>query len=75
MNRKHQKSLSTMSEPNVERTSKKTLTVEDLASVMGGATKGGEEGTVKYGGETKYSQRESRYPAVVGIELADVSIL
>ena len=43
----------------------KTLTVEDLAQVMGGAADT-EEGTLKVGGETKYTQRESRFPPVIG---------
>jgi hypothetical protein len=43
----------------------KTLTVEDLAGVVGGLAVSGttEEGNVKVGGETKFTQRESRYPA------------
>jgi bacteriocin-like protein len=43
---------------------KKTLTVEDLAQVIGGVADT-EEGTLKVGGETKYTQRESRFPPVV----------
>ena len=43
----------------------KTLTVEDLAQVMGGVADT-EEGTLKVGGETKYTQRESRFPPVAG---------
>jgi hypothetical protein len=37
----------------------KSLTVEDLAQVVGGD---GEDGTLKYGGEIRGPQRESRYP-------------
>ena len=44
---------------------KKSLTVEDLAQVIGGAADT-EEGTLKVGGETKYTQRESRFPPVIG---------
>lgn len=43
----------------------KTLTVEDLAQVIGGVADT-EEGTLKVGGEEKYPQREGRYPPVIG---------
>jgi hypothetical protein len=72
MDHKHEKSLSSLNEKNDTRDIK-SLTVEDLASVVGGATSGGEEGTLKYGGETKYSQRESRYPVVGGGVLGPIS--
>jgi hypothetical protein len=79
MDRKHEKSLSTVNEKkdtrDIEQTSTKILTVEDLAAVVGGATSAGEEGTLKYGGETKYSQRESRYPVADGGVLGDISIV
>ena len=45
--------------------SEKTLTVEDLIRVVGGADKGG-GGTSDPGGEIKYTQREGRYPPVKG---------
>jgi hypothetical protein len=51
---------------------KKSLTVEDLAQVVGGTEDGGgEEGTLKYGGETKGKQRESRFPPVAG-DIGDI---
>jgi len=76
MDRKHE-SLSTLNEKNdvrdIDQAPMKILTVEDLAAVVGGATSGGEEGTLKYGGETKYSQRESRYPVAGGGVLGPIS--
>jgi hypothetical protein len=56
-----------MSDKNVKKSDrlKKTLTVEDLSQVIGGAAET-EEGTLKVGGETKYTQRESRFPPVIG---------
>jgi len=77
MDRKHEKSVSTLDEKNdardIDQAPMKILTVEDLAAVVGGATSGGEEGTLKYGGETKYSQRESRYPVAGGGVLGPIS--
>ncbi len=58
-----------MNDKNVKNDKKplgKTLTVEDLAKVIGGADGETEEGTLKVGGEQKGRQRESRYPPVIG---------
>ena len=49
----------------------KTLTVEDLAQVVGGAATT-EDGDLKVGGETKYPQREGRYPPPVAGGIGEV---